>query len=395
MSTRIILVCWNNPSERGKLYTRFIHWYTRIVVITSSHLITMERPPEKPSESDCCGSGCNPCVFDVYEELLKKYEAQKVTPYPSNEKIRHDLLSPVKYKPFELLDTMRVNECTSVYVFKPVISDFDSNDDQTSPIFTTDNVIEGVLPYSPGQHVIMINVKSGRGDVFKTSPTSSISRCYTPVSVGHCAKNCEVRLLIKLYPAGLMSSFIRELRPPDVVYFRGPFGDFEHKRDSKYLMFCAGTGFAPMRPIIEMILADDRDETLVRLCFACATFDDILCRDEIRKFSKFWNFAAVIYLSKESRAAVEMHSKHDENIRSGKITLDVVREQFVEGFRMLICGSEKFNRDVRGFAEQCGCRDVFVFWAFKSGIHSQHGIASTANWNRWEGHHLPSLVSAS
>jgi hypothetical protein len=36
-------------------------------------------PPEqpvRPSTNDCCGGGCNPCIFDLYEEMLQRYEAE-------------------------------------------------------------------------------------------------------------------------------------------------------------------------------------------------------------------------------------------------------------------------------------------------------------------------------
>lgn len=32
--------------------------------------------PEEPLSSDCCGSGCTPCVFDIYEEDLKRWKQQ-------------------------------------------------------------------------------------------------------------------------------------------------------------------------------------------------------------------------------------------------------------------------------------------------------------------------------
>lgn len=32
--------------------------------------------PEEPLSSDCCGSGCTPCVFDIYEEDVKRWEQQ-------------------------------------------------------------------------------------------------------------------------------------------------------------------------------------------------------------------------------------------------------------------------------------------------------------------------------
>jgi hypothetical protein len=31
-------------------------------------------PPEKPLAADCCESGCDRCVFDLYAEALARYE---------------------------------------------------------------------------------------------------------------------------------------------------------------------------------------------------------------------------------------------------------------------------------------------------------------------------------
>lgn len=33
-------------------------------------------PPEAPLPSDCCDSGCDPCVHDTYSEELQYYRAQ-------------------------------------------------------------------------------------------------------------------------------------------------------------------------------------------------------------------------------------------------------------------------------------------------------------------------------
>jgi hypothetical protein len=32
--------------------------------------------PEPPAPGDCCGGGCARCVFDVYEELLERWQRQ-------------------------------------------------------------------------------------------------------------------------------------------------------------------------------------------------------------------------------------------------------------------------------------------------------------------------------
>lgn len=45
-----------------------------------SRVISLPCPPLKPEDRDCCGSGCVPCVFDIYEQDLKiwKQECQKL-----------------------------------------------------------------------------------------------------------------------------------------------------------------------------------------------------------------------------------------------------------------------------------------------------------------------------
>ena len=33
-----------------------------------------KRKPEEPGPDDCCGTGCEPCVFDLYDNRMEKYE---------------------------------------------------------------------------------------------------------------------------------------------------------------------------------------------------------------------------------------------------------------------------------------------------------------------------------
>ena len=32
-------------------------------------------PPVQPTADDCCHGGCTPCVFDLYDDELERYEA--------------------------------------------------------------------------------------------------------------------------------------------------------------------------------------------------------------------------------------------------------------------------------------------------------------------------------
>jgi hypothetical protein len=30
-------------------------------------------PPEQPDETECCRSGCDPCIFDLYQQEVEEY----------------------------------------------------------------------------------------------------------------------------------------------------------------------------------------------------------------------------------------------------------------------------------------------------------------------------------
>jgi len=32
--------------------------------------------PVRPASDDCCRSGCDPCVFDLYQDALERYREQ-------------------------------------------------------------------------------------------------------------------------------------------------------------------------------------------------------------------------------------------------------------------------------------------------------------------------------
>jgi hypothetical protein len=34
------------------------------------------QPPREPEAIECCGSGCAPCVYDVYWEAVARYESE-------------------------------------------------------------------------------------------------------------------------------------------------------------------------------------------------------------------------------------------------------------------------------------------------------------------------------
>ncbi|MGO4765758.1 oxidoreductase-like domain-containing protein [Cupriavidus sp. 2KB_3] len=33
-------------------------------------------PPERPGDNECCQSGCDPCIFDYYNDEMERYRQE-------------------------------------------------------------------------------------------------------------------------------------------------------------------------------------------------------------------------------------------------------------------------------------------------------------------------------
>ncbi|CAI2383105.1 unnamed protein product [Moneuplotes crassus] len=61
-------------------------------------LIECKRPrePVRPNDKYCCNTGCYPCIFDTYDEMVEKYETklsdyqQKVDEFCTKFKVRYE-----------------------------------------------------------------------------------------------------------------------------------------------------------------------------------------------------------------------------------------------------------------------------------------------------------------
>lgn len=45
-----------------------------LISVPISAPMSAPNPPRKPEPHECCGTGCIPCVMDIYEEELWQYE---------------------------------------------------------------------------------------------------------------------------------------------------------------------------------------------------------------------------------------------------------------------------------------------------------------------------------
>lgn len=295
-------------------------------------------PPSKPNESDCCNSGCNPCILDAYEALLRKYE-KNVRKFNANGCELKNCISETAYTIFKLVDIKPMTPDTSLYSFEY----FKNSDDK--------RVL--ALKFRPGQHFLL----RGYGD------GEQFTRAYTPIFKFN-ENPLRFSVVIKSYENGLMSKFITTLRLGSETSWRGPYGDYQITYTHKHILAIAqGTGIAPIFSVLREMLNNDECETIFKLMFCCHKGTDILLRNELREFGSFWNFTYEIFVT--DLDGVELRYK--ESIverRLGKGDLESYFGNKVEGeVQVLVCGSQGFGEAINGIIRACGVdgSNIFVF----------------------------------
>ena len=78
-------------------------------------------PPEpiKPLDSDCCGSGCSTCVFDLYDLELSRWQ-KKCEGIDNNVNSidEKDVLNIYEYKPFKITHIKHVSAAIKIFTFQ-------------------------------------------------------------------------------------------------------------------------------------------------------------------------------------------------------------------------------------------------------------------------------------
>ncbi|XP_006503013.1 NADH-cytochrome b5 reductase-like isoform X4 [Mus musculus] len=234
--------------------------------------------PVEPLPSQCCGSGCSPCVFDLYYRDLERWETARARndrsllsgKQPPESQSCSAKLSPETFLAFHISTMEKVTKDTYLVRF-------------TLPGNSR-------LGLRPGQHLILRGVVDGL----------EIQRAYTPISPVTAEGYFDV--LIKCYRTGLMSQYVESWRTGDTAFWRGPFGSFlyEPKKYGELLMLAAGTGLAPMVPILQSITDDEDDETFVTLVGCFKTFEGIYLKTFFQEQARFWNVQTFFVLSQLS-----------------------------------------------------------------------------------------------
>ncbi|XP_041277472.1 NADH-cytochrome b5 reductase-like isoform X1 [Onychostruthus taczanowskii] len=326
--------------------------------------------PQEPSPSQCCGSGCKPCIYDVYEKELARWERAKAMQDKSllvgkEEQSNNSELNPDTFTAFSVSSVQQLTEDTYQYKFE-----LPGNSS---------------LPLSLGQHIVLRGVVNGL----------EVQRAYTPISPRNAEGYFEV--LIKCYEAGLMSQYIKTWKRGDVVFWRGPFGGFPYQPNKRLpgllysvtalavswsaflncrifnreeehgelLMLASGTGLAPMIPILQSITDDEEDETFVTLVGCFPTFDKIYLKPLLQDLARYWNIRIFYVLSQET-SLEELPWSYQENTYTGRLSEDLMKT-IVNSCRrkpfVLICGSSSFSEDMSRYLKAAGIEEdsCFVF----------------------------------
>nr|XP_014347844.1 PREDICTED: NADH-cytochrome b5 reductase-like isoform X3 [Latimeria chalumnae] len=299
------------------------------LVMSESDEEWLHLKPTEPLPSQCCGSGCRPCVFDIYEGELERWTQAKA-------KKDKSLLTRKREEP-KLKSVEQLTEDTYLYTF-------------ALPSETS-------LGLKLGQHIVLRGTVNGL----------EIQRAYTPVNSVDTTGYFDVLIKVTIYEEGLMSHYIKSWKRGDRVFWRGPFGGFPYRPNQygQLIMLASGTGLAPMLPILQHITANEEDETFVILVGCFRTFKDIYMKQLLLEQSRYWNIRTFYALSKEE-SLEKLSWSYRENTHLGRITKSVIanlinsckRKPFV-----LICGSLTFNDDMVSCLKSLGIEEdsYFVF----------------------------------
>ncbi|KFO76005.1 NADH-cytochrome b5 reductase-like, partial [Cuculus canorus] len=261
--------------------------------------------PQEPSPSQCCGSGCKPCIYDVYEKELAQWERARAKQDKSlltekKEQSNNSELNPDTFTPFSISSVEQLTEDTYQYKFE-----LPGN---------------GSLRLSLGQHIVLRGMVSGL----------EVQRAYTPISPGNAEGYFEV--LIK---------------------------------HGELLMLASGTGLAPMLPILQSITDNEEDETFVTLVVCFCTFDKIYLKPLLQDLARYWNIRIFYVLSQET-SLEKLPWSYQENTYIGRLNEDLTKTIINSCRRrpfVLICGSSAFSEDMSRYLKAAGIDEnsYFVF----------------------------------
>ncbi|KAK3089762.1 hypothetical protein FSP39_006296 [Pinctada imbricata] len=303
--------------------------------------VILPSEPVRPSDSDCCGSGCIPCVFDIYDQEMKIWQREC------------ERIQDKAYMNGDKRDSILLKEEYNDFTIESV-----TEETATSRRFRVRLPVGRSLGLNIGEHVIIRDVNKGL----------MVTRQYTPISDVTCKGYFD--LIIKIYKEGKMSQCVKSWIPGSVIQLRGPYGEFVYY-PNKYRsiqMLAAGTGIAPMAQVIQGILGNEDDDTIIKLHYACRTYKDILMKAELKEWKKYWNFSVIYVLSQEDTCGTDNQYAYGDVVYKGRMDVVYLTSQWEGRIQtdkdlVLVCGTTSFNKDMKKCCTDLGINidNIFIF----------------------------------
>lgn len=152
------------------------------------------------------------------------------------------------------------------------------------------------IKFKPGQYVQLKAEEYPKGDGYEGSD-EEVFRAYSIASSIRDEKHIE--LLIG-YTKGICTTYCHKvLKEGDKVTINGPYGDFYyHDEDTEIILGAAGTGFAPIRSILNH-MRDHDIKRKARFYFGAKTPYDLFLLDELKEFEEdLYDFKFIPVLSR-------------------------------------------------------------------------------------------------
>lgn len=294
------------------------------------------KPPVEPNKEDCCNSGCNPCIFDVFENQLKLYQQfiESGTEPPND--LSENGISQTEYTEYQLIKAIEICDSHKLLLFKSISVNYKK------------------VRWKPGDHFLLRYI----------SKELCCTKAYTPIKQKDCAKDHDFAIILKVYCDGLVSNYLGNLQEGDITIWRGPYGAFELtlNKFNRIIMIAQGTGIAAFISIIENILDNEDDITKICLFYCTQSEKTILFRNELYAFKQYWNFTYKIFVS---HYLEHTKYKYREPITHHKFSLEDLKplEPFQRNDQFIVCGSEKFITTYKQLLlnGKCTMENIFTF----------------------------------
>jgi CDP-4-dehydro-6-deoxyglucose reductase, E3 len=172
------------------------------------------------------------------------------------------------------------------------------------------------------------------------------NRCYSIANNPN--EESIVEIHVRYYMGGVFSEFVwNELKEKQILRFKGPLGSFQlsDHNDKPTIFICTGTGFAPIKAMLQDMLAKNIKRNL-HVYWGNRTVNDFYLLDELRNLQHKLNFKLTLCTSRES---------------IGDFTYGYVTTAFINDFSDLhdyeiyACGNLKMIEDAYKQAnKECG-----------------------------------------